>query len=129
MAGGEGGLYGVNRTWKIEGSVEDVGDAEFEGGEVRGVFEEVVELVGGFWDVGADDDETAIGVGFEILHLPRIEGWAAGDADEGLDEGGGGADDEASVGLVEGDGEGVEIAEGGGVDDAGGAGGEGGELG
>ena len=40
---------------------------------------------------------AAIGIGFEVLHLPGIEGWAGDDAAEGLDEGGGGADDEAAV--------------------------------
>lgn len=57
----------------------------------------MVELGGGFWDVGADDDEAAVGVGIEVLHLPGFEGWAGDDAGEGLNEGGGGADEKAAI--------------------------------
>ena len=81
----------------IVGVFEEGGDIEFERDSVGGVFDEVRELGAGLGNVGAHDDEAAVGVGVEVLHLPRIERRAADDAREGLHEGGGGADDEAAV--------------------------------
>ena len=119
FAGGESFLNACDRVPEVEGGVEHIGNTEFDGDEIRCVFEEVIELVGGPGDVGADDDEAAVGVGLEVLKLPGIEGRARDDAGEGLHKGSGGADDETAIALEEGEGENVEICEGGGVDDAG----------
>ncbi len=65
----------------------------------------MIELICGLGRVGAYDDESAIGVWLEVLHLPRGEGRAGDNASKGLGKGGAGADDEAAVTFEESEGE------------------------
>lgn len=131
-AGGEGGgrlCEGGGEGGRAAVVIEERGHVEFDGRD-GGRGEQCGELGAGFWDVGADEREAAVGGGCAVGG-----GWEQGVlrglTDAGGDKSGGGAVEETRAGGLGGErggSENLNVAGGSGVDDADGTAREGAEF-